>query len=66
NKDQFQRLRRNEYEWMDFDIDYDSIMIYDSYGFSKNGYMTIQRRDGEEIEENEELSDMDVEKLRLL
>ncbi|CAL1265948.1 unnamed protein product [Larinioides sclopetarius] len=65
-KDQFHKLRRDEYEWMDFDIDYESIMIYDSYGFSKNDYMTIQRKDGGEIEENEELSDMDIVKLRLL
>ncbi|GBM77931.1 hypothetical protein AVEN_89592-1 [Araneus ventricosus] len=34
--------------------------------FSSNGRMTIQRRDGEEIEENDELSDTDIEKLRLL
>ncbi|KAF8764444.1 Zinc metalloproteinase nas-6 like protein [Argiope bruennichi] len=65
-ENQFKKLRRNQYEWMDFEIDFESIMMYDSYAFSRNGEMTIQARDGEEIEENEELSDMDIEKLRLL
>ncbi|XP_055952664.1 zinc metalloproteinase nas-6-like [Argiope bruennichi] len=66
DKDQFKKLRWSQYDWVDFNIDYESIMMYDSYAFSRNGQMTIQRKDKEEIEENEELSDMDIEKLRSL
>lgn len=66
SQDQFKKLTPNQYEWMDFSIDFESIMMYDSYAFSKNEQMTIQRRDGEEIEKNEELSEMDVLKLSLL
>ncbi|CAL1265947.1 unnamed protein product [Larinioides sclopetarius] len=66
NEDQFQKLRLNQYEWIDFDIDYESIMMYDSYAFSRNGRITIQRKDGGLIDENKELSEMDIEKLNLL
>ncbi|GBM77924.1 Zinc metalloproteinase nas-6 [Araneus ventricosus] len=66
NEDQFKKLRPSKYEWMDFDIDFESVMMYNNYEFSANDDMTIQRRDGEEIDTNDELSDMDIEKLRLL
>ncbi|GBM77923.1 Zinc metalloproteinase nas-13 [Araneus ventricosus] len=66
NRDQFKKLRPGKYDWMDFHIDFGSIMMYESYAFSRNGKMTIQRKDGEEIEDNEELSLWDIEKLKLL
>ncbi|GFS91403.1 zinc metalloproteinase nas-7 [Nephila pilipes] len=66
NKSQFQKLRYDEYEWNDFQIDYKSIMMYDSYAFSKNDFVTIEMKNGAEIGVNKRLSYWDKEKLNLL
>ncbi|GFQ70036.1 astacin-like metalloprotease toxin 1 [Trichonephila clavata] len=65
-RDQFRKLSPNRYEWIDFEIDYQSVMMYESYAFSRNGNITIQRIDGGIIRKNERLSRMDKEKLRML
>ncbi|GFY76488.1 astacin-like metalloprotease toxin 1 [Trichonephila inaurata madagascariensis] len=66
NINQFRKLSRYHYEWIDFAIDYQSVMMYESYAFSKNGGITIQRRDGGIIRRNDRLSRMDKDKLRML
>lgn len=47
-------------------FDYDSIMIYSSYAFSKNNKPTILRKDGEEINYNIKISDGDKEAIRAI
>ncbi|GFS91408.1 zinc metalloproteinase nas-7 [Nephila pilipes] len=63
---QFKRLNPFEYKWSEFPFDYKSIMMYHSYEFSKNGYRTIETKDGREIPGNVCLSDLDKQKLGLL
>lgn len=63
---QFRRLDPSEYKWSDLPFDYDSIMLYNSYGFSKNGRRTIETKEGEEIPSNTDLSYLDKKKLRSL
>ncbi|KAF8764442.1 Astacin-like metalloprotease toxin 5 [Argiope bruennichi] len=66
HKIQFEKLEPSKYKWNDFQIDYESIMMYDSYSFSKNDLITIERKNGGELVRNNKLSEMDKEKLRLL
>ncbi|GFU96017.1 metalloendopeptidase, partial [Trichonephila clavipes] len=62
-KNQFRKLSYNRYQWMEFEIDYDSVMMYGSYAFSKNNGITIERKDGGTIRRNDILSRMDKAKL---
>ncbi|PRD34355.1 UNVERIFIED_CONTAM: Astacin-like metalloprotease toxin 1 [Trichonephila clavipes] len=62
-KNQFRKLSYNRYQWIEFEIDYDSVMMYDSYAFSKNNGITIERKDGGIIRRNDILSRMDKAKL---
>ncbi|GFV29676.1 blastula protease 10 [Trichonephila clavipes] len=66
DKPQFKKMQYDEYDWNDFRIDYDSIMMYDSYAFSINDSITIEMRSGEEIGVNKRLSYADKQKLNLL
>ncbi|GFS91404.1 astacin-like metalloprotease toxin 1 [Nephila pilipes] len=66
NMDQFRKLRLNQYTWNDFEIDFQSVMMYESYAFSKNGGITIEPRNGRIIGRKERLSRMDKEKLKWL
>ncbi|GFY62004.1 protein SpAN [Trichonephila inaurata madagascariensis] len=66
NGSQFERLRPFEYKWSDLPFDYESIMLYNSYAFSKNGRRTLETKDGEEIPRHTQLSALDKEKLRRL
>ncbi|GIY27660.1 astacin-like metalloprotease toxin 1 [Caerostris darwini] len=66
NESQFWKLKEYEYIWSDFPFDYESIMLYDSYAFSKNGRKTIEPIDGGNIPRYDKLSEMDKEKLSLL
>lgn len=66
HKIQFEKLEPRKYKWDNFQIDYESIMMYDSYAFSMNDMMTMERKNGGELFRNNKLSEKDKEKLRLL
>lgn len=65
-KDQFWKLKKHEYLWLEFPFDYNSIMLYDEYAASKNGWKTHEAINGKKINRKTNLSEIDKEKLRNL
>ncbi|GFY76485.1 zinc metalloproteinase nas-8 [Trichonephila inaurata madagascariensis] len=63
---QFRMLSYDDYQWNDFEMDYQSIMMYPSLSYSKNGHITIAGKDGQFICQNIRLSFLDKIKLSLL
>ncbi|GFV29680.1 zinc metalloproteinase nas-8 [Trichonephila clavipes] len=63
---QFRMLSYDDYQWNDFEMDYQSIMMYPSLSYSKNGLITIFGKDGQFIGQNMRLSFLDKIKLSLL
>ncbi|GFS91402.1 zinc metalloproteinase nas-7 [Nephila pilipes] len=63
---QYRKLTYNEYLWNDFEMDYESIMMYSSFAYSKNGFITMVTNNGAEIGINTKLSYSDKVKLTLL
>ncbi|GFS91405.1 zinc metalloproteinase nas-15 [Nephila pilipes] len=66
HKPQFRRLKGSEYQWNNLPLDFESIMMYDSYAFSRNGGITIERKYGSIINRNERLSNLDKQKLNMI